>query len=157
MERQAINRLLAAFEAGQIGADKSVAKEVAHRSQNVSSGGPGKITAERDESAELIARLVLEDSGGSANQRLPEELQRVVLFDVLSEAEDLQVAEKRFGVAGELAFPCFGFDDEVEPTPLKVEFAIGQSKVIDFCGVQAEKPSRPPGRVTRASSRAAAS
>jgi len=59
--------------------------------RNVGSGSPGGVARKRNEGAELIARLVSEDGRGSADERLPEELEGGILLEILAQAEGLQM------------------------------------------------------------------
>jgi len=119
LKREDFDRFLTTFEAWQIGADKGVSQNIPQGGKYICSGGTGSITGKRDESSELVARLVLEEAGGAADQGLPKELKHVVFLQVFAEAKDLQIAKERFGIAGNLTFLGIGFQDQVEPTPFK--------------------------------------
>src|ERR1051326_5287838 len=135
-EVEAIDRLLATLETGQVSADKGVAQQIADGGQNIRTGGSRKITAKRNQRSELIARLVLENSRGKADQSLPKKLKHGILFDILREAEHFQIAEKRLGIPGKLTFFGISFNDEVQPSSFKIEFPIGPSQIIDFGDVK---------------------
>ena len=78
-----------AFEPGQVSAHESIAQHIANGCEDVGRIGTGGISAERDQRAELVARLIFENGCGSANQRLPEKLKDAVLLDILLETEHL--------------------------------------------------------------------
>src|SRR3954463_13564346 len=84
--------------------------------------------------------MVFKQSGDSADESLPKELEGVILFEVLLEAEDLEVAKEGFDVTGDLALLGIGFDDEVEPAAFKIELPIGEGEIIYFGDVEAEEP-----------------
>ena len=104
LKHEAPDRFLAAFEARQIGADKGIAQNISYGGQNIRGRGSGSVTAKGNECSELIAGVVLEKAGNTANQGLPEELEHVILHEVFAETENLQVAEERFDIAVDLTF-----------------------------------------------------
>src|SRR5262245_14164252 len=110
------------FEPRQVSANEGIAQHVADRRQYVCGGGTTQVAAEGDQGSKLAARLVLEKARGRADERLPEESQRVVFVDVLLETEHLQVAKQRLGITGQAAFLGVRFHHEIEPAALEIKF-----------------------------------
>src|SRR5262249_14993388 len=88
-ELQAFDTFLPAFQARQISPYERVAQNVSNRRKNVRSRRPGCLPGKWDQSAELVARLILKYRRRHTDQCLPEKLQNIILFDVLTEAEHL--------------------------------------------------------------------
>src|SRR5579872_1319518 len=76
------------IQAGQIGAYESISEDVANCGQNGGFGRALRLTGERNQCSELIARLIFKNSCRCADQGLPEEFEDVVLFDITRQAED---------------------------------------------------------------------
>src|SRR4029453_11474058 len=89
IEAKAFHGFLAALQSGQIGANKSVAQNVADRGQNVRGSRSGKIAAKRNERAKLVAWLVFEKAGRRPHDSLPQEVENVGLFKVFRKAKHL--------------------------------------------------------------------
>jgi hypothetical protein len=100
------------------------------------------VARHRDDGRHLVARLVLEDLRGGADDGFPEVLERVVLLRVANGVEHFQVSEQRLDIPLQRAFPGVEFDDQVEPSVLEVEPAVHVGKVIDLGHVKAEQPHR---------------
>src|SRR5438874_938968 len=93
LECEAVHALLAALQPRQVGANERIAQQVPNRRQDIGRTPPRWFGRKWNQCAKLVARLVFEYGGGRADQRLPEELQDVVLFDVLLEVEHFQIPE----------------------------------------------------------------
>src|SRR5207237_1423653 len=138
-KRQAIDGFLAAFEPRQVSANKRVAQGVADGGKDLRRRCPGKVSGKWNESAELVARVVLEKACRRADQRLPEELERIILFNIFREVEDPQVAEEGLGVTRQLSFLRIDFQDEIEPALLEIEFTVGHRQIVDLGHIETEQ------------------
>src|ERR1043165_4214731 len=139
LESQAVDGFLPTFQTRQVSADESGGEDVAQGRQNIRGGGPGQVTGKGNQRAELVPGVVLEHSGCGTDQSLPKKLQNVIFLDVFAQAEDLQIAEERFSITGNLTFLSVSFDDEVEPTPFEVKFSIRQRQLVNLGDIQAEE------------------
>ena len=83
--------------------------------------------------------MVLKKGSRCSNQRLPKKLKHIVFLNVLSESEHSEVAKERFDVANDAAFFGIGFDYQIEPTALEIEFAVGERQVVYRGDIQTEQ------------------